>query len=272
MIQLRKQSILDVAITNNPAYEILEYIKESLADTHEKYYIVTPNPEILVYASRHKTYREVLNRARIAIPDGIGVMVAGWLLGSPFQKRIIGVDLMERICQMAAEVNRKNARKVVNIGFLGGKAGIAERVAKRLNSRYPGLGVSYAQNEWKEEDQAKNDPSGSGIKMPTAENRELSGNEMIEIDILFIAFGFPKQEDWIAKHLSTIPVRIAMGVGGAFDYISGNVNRAPKPIRRLGLEWLYRLIHEPWRWRRQLALFKFGYLVLLERFSLYKNK
>ena len=85
------------------------------------------------------------------------------------------------------------------------------------------------------------------------------------MDILFVAFGFPKQEQWIAENLDKIPVKVAMGVGGAFDYISGNVPRSPVFIRKLGLEWLFRLIIQPWRLKRQLALFKFIYLVLREK-------
>jgi len=87
------------------------------------------------------------------------------------------------------------------------------------------------------------------------------------IDLLFVAYGFPKQEEWMAEHIHNLPVQVMMGVGGAFDYISGQVPRAPRFLRKLGLEWLFRLAVQPWRLKRQLALFDFAFLVLKKRLS-----
>ncbi len=89
----------------------------------------------------------------------------------------------------------------------------------------------------------------------------------MRIDILFVAFGFPKQEEWIAKNLASLPVIAAMGVGGAFDYLSGEVVRAPRFIRRIGFEWLFRLVKQPWRLKRQKALLVFIWLVVRQRLS-----
>ena len=147
------------------------------------------------------------------------------------------------------------------MGFLGGKDGVAEKTAECLQKKYPGLRVNFAGSEWPNE---MKDEKGE------LKNREKTSHlsfliSHLSIDILFVAFGVPKQEFWISDNLEKIPVKIAIGVGGAFDYISGRVKRAPEWIQNIGLEWLYRLIREPWRLKRQLALLEFIRLVIKEK-------
>jgi N-acetylglucosaminyldiphosphoundecaprenol N-acetyl-beta-D-mannosaminyltransferase len=243
---LKKQLVLGVGITNESCDTILKYLLSSLKSSHKKFYIVTPNPEILVYATDHPRYKSILNEAKIALPDGVGVFLTGAILGSPFPERITGVDFLEKVCKASME-------EPISVGFLGGKDGIAEMTAECLKVRYPGLNVVFAGKEW---DIRANDK----WQMTNGKWQMLGGKR--EIDVLFVAFGHPKQEEWIYEHLDHLPVRVAMGVGGAFDYISGRVSRAPFMVRAVGMEWLYRLILEPWRWRRQLSLPKFVWLVL----------
>lgn len=233
---LRKNNVLGVGITCETENDILEYILWSLKSKTEKYFIVTPNPEIVLYANLHAQYKKILNEAKIALPDGIGVFLASAFLGHRLKERIAGVDFMEEICKRSVD-------QPIRVGFLGGGAGVAEITAGCLKEKYPWIKVGFAGEEWKER------------------------GSIYKLDIIFVAFGAPKQEEWIYKHLEHLPVKVAMGVGGAFDYISGNVRRAPFMIRAVGLEWLFRLAIQPWRWRRQLALPKFVRLVLRERFA-----
>jgi N-acetylglucosaminyldiphosphoundecaprenol N-acetyl-beta-D-mannosaminyltransferase len=250
---LKKDFILDVGITNETAENILEYILERLK-TGQKFYIVTPNPEIIVYANRHENFKKILNNAEISLPDGTGLFLASILMGKPFRQRIPGVNFVEEIC-------KSTVRKPISIGFLGGRAGVAQKAAECLLKKYPELNIVYISDEWRGMVNGKWQMA-NGNKKPYA----ISNKPLAEIDILFVAFGHPKQEEWIYNNLDKIPVKAAMGVGGAFDFISGEVKRAPFIIRAIGFEWLYRLVCEPWRWRRQLALIEFVKLVFRKRF------
>lgn len=189
-----------------------------------KHYIVTPNPEILVMAQKDEELKKILNAADLAIPDGVGLKLSGDIvMTTP------GIDLMEELIKMADD-------RAFTVGFLGGRDGVAKKTAECLLKKYPKLKVSFVCEE----------PG----KIPAT-------------DILFVAFGAPKQEKWIANNLGNIPVKVAMGVGGAFDYLSGRVPRAPKFIRNLGFEWMFRLIIEPWRIKRQLKLLKYLKLLMV---------
>ncbi len=267
---LDKKKLLGVGVTDATGEQILEYILQSLKKSAEKYYIVTPNPEFLVFAATSPTFKQILNDARLALCDGIGVFWAGKVLGKNFKERTTGVDLMEKLCLAVAE-------KPITVGFLGGGSKIAERTAECLKQKYPGLKVVFAGEEWSKDKFAQG-PVPPFLPV-SARSSEASFNELRavgspsrratlrSIDLLFVAFGFPKQEEWIVENLPHLPVRIAMGVGGAFDYLSGAVPRAPLFIRKIGLEWLFRLIIQPCRLKRQLALLRFVLLVLKEKLS-----
>lgn len=263
---LKKNFLLGAGITNENENKILEYLLLALK-RDEKFYIVTPNPEILVYANDHPEYKKILNGARIALPDGVGVFLGCALMSNTLKERITGVDFMEEIC-------KRCEREPITVGFLGGRHGVAELTAECLKNRYPWLDVVFAAEEWDfkiSNLKSPANPAGRQISNPKFKSKNLrvknsnAFHEPRAIDILFVAFGHPKQELWIAENLDRLPVKAAMGVGGAFDYVSGRVERAPFMIRAIGFEWLYRLIKQPWRWRRQLALGKFVWLVLKER-------
>ena len=258
---LEKKIILGVGITNATTDKILEYIITGLQKGTKKYYVVTPNPEILVLANKNLEYRKILNEARIALVDGVGIILAGKVLGKSFKQRLTGVDLLENLCERVS-------KKPITVGFLGGKGGIADKTAECLRSRYPNLKIAFVGQEWPQDSSMyqvssikynENKKSYTGIH----NTKYLILNTFI--DILFVAFGAPKQEIWISENLDKLPVRVVIGAGGAFDYVSGRVPRAPLFIRRLGFEWLFRLIVQPWRIKRQLALLEFMFLVLKEK-------
>jgi N-acetylglucosaminyldiphosphoundecaprenol N-acetyl-beta-D-mannosaminyltransferase len=246
-----KKSLLGVNITVGKKKEILEYIIRGLVELSEKYYVVTPNPEILVIAKKNLYYKKILNGAKLALPDGIGVIIAGKFMGLGLKKRITGVDLMESLCKEVAE-------KPITVGFLGAGPGIAHSTAECLAKKYPKLKVVFAQEEW--------DKNGSKLRLEEKEDK------IKTIDILFVAFGSPKQEIWIYENLNRLPVKVAIGVGGAFDFVSGKVRRAPVLLQKAGLEWLFRLIIQPWRIKRQFSLISFIYLIIKERFKVISVK
>ncbi len=237
MNNFKKINLLGISFTNATELEVLEFINTSLRDNAKKYYIVTPNPEILVIADKNPDYKRVLNEAELALADGVGVIIATRLMGNRLKQRIAGVDLLESICRYFAD-------KPVTTSYLGAGPGVAEITAERLQKKYTGLKVAWTTEEYFDELSTK------------------------KTDILFVALGSPKQELWINKNLNKLNAKIVIGVGGAFDFISGKVPRAPRFLRNIGLEWLFRLIIQPWRITRQLSLVKFIFLVIKQRFKI----
>jgi len=220
-----------------------------------KHYIVTPNPEIVVMAQKDLELKKIINNADLAIPDGVGLKLSGDIVNTT-----PGIDLMESFIKLAADLG-------LTTGFLGGRGQVAEETAERLRKKYPKLTVRYAL-EGPVIPASSVIPAKAGIYMDPESS---SGHSLWipdqvrddKVDILFVAFGPPKQEKWIAKNLDKLNVKVAMGVGGAFDYLSGRIPRAPKLMRSLNLEWLFRLIIQPWRIKRQINLLKFLLLVML---------
>lgn len=230
-----KVNVLGVKIDDISIPQIVGQVEKWL-EGKGKYYIVTPNPEIVVMAQQDLELKRIINEADLAIPDGNGLKVA-----TDIESNSPGVDVLERLVKLAAE-------KGFTVAFLGGRKRVAEKVSERLLKKYPDLIVTFAGSG------GEVDEEGRLLKLP----KELKS---LKIDLLFVAFGPPKQEKWIAKNLDKIPVRVAMGVGGSFDYLSGEIPRAPVFIRKLGFEWLFRLIIQPWRIKRQMALLEYMWLV-----------
>src|SRR6185437_773051 len=127
---MRKTKILNVGITNAAEKIVLEYLWERINNGSQKTFIITPNPEILVYASKHLDYQDKLNSADIALPDGVGLFFASGIMGDPLEERITGVDFLEMICQEAQ-------KKPISMGFLGGKDGVAVKAINCLLKEYP---------------------------------------------------------------------------------------------------------------------------------------
>jgi N-acetylglucosaminyldiphosphoundecaprenol N-acetyl-beta-D-mannosaminyltransferase len=220
--------------------ELLAHIENFIAEG-TPHQIVTVNPEFVMAARRDPEFREIINKAALAIPDGIGLLWAGYLLGQPLRERVTGSDGVARIAERAAE-------KGWRLFLLGATSGVAEETARRLVKRCPGLKVvgTYA---------------GSPATQEEAYIVDLM--HCARPDVLFVAYGHPKQDKWIARNLDQLGVPVCMGVGGAFDFIAGAQTRAPVWMQRAGLEHFYRLLRQPWRWRRQVDVYHFGLLVIL---------
>lgn len=214
--------------------------------TNDQTWIATANPEILLEAKRRPSYWQTLRQADLRLVDGAGLQLVGWLSGAS-PKRLRGADLAERLVAYAAETGW-------SVGLVGGSAGVADRAAWTLRVKYPALRVMA-------EHGGNVDAFGGG---DAANDEALHRLTMAAPDALLVAFGHPKQEEWIKRHLAELPsVKVAVGVGGTLDLWAGASKPAPKALRVLGLEWLWRLFHEPKRWLRILnavIVFPFTYL------------
>ncbi len=205
--------------------------------------IVTLGTEMVVYAQRDARYRAVINSCALSLCDTAGLLAVARRRGAQLQQRVTGADLIEHLCARAA-------RESIRIFLFGGAPGVAEEAAQVLLTRYPGLQIAGTRNGF-----------FSASESPAiAQQIRASGAQL-----LLAGMGFPKQEFWLADYLRETGCGAAIGVGGSFDVISGKVERAPASWRRLNLEWLYRLVKEPKRWRRQLALPHFVLLLAGER-------
>jgi N-acetylglucosaminyldiphosphoundecaprenol N-acetyl-beta-D-mannosaminyltransferase len=202
--------------------------------------VVTPNAEIVVAAGRHPELRDLINRSALSIPDGAGLLLAGRLLATPLREQVTGTDLCYRLAALAAA-------RGYRLFLLGAGPGVAAAAAAALRRRHPDLEVAgtFA---------GRAGPEGD------AETRAAVAAAG-RVDVLMVAYGAPRQERWIARNQAALGVPLALGVGGVFDFMSGRVPRAPAWLRRAGFDWLYRLVRQPWRWRRQLALPRFVWLV-----------
>lgn len=239
--------LLGINVTTASKEKILEYIAISLEKPQKKLFIVTPNPEIIMYARSHPDFKDIMNEADIALPDGIGATSALLLCGKGHIQRITGTDMVDDLLDYLSKRKKtesEGAKNPYKIGLFGGMPGVAEKAAECLQKKYSGIEISFASDVWEEK------------KMKDK-----------RLDILFVALGFPKQERWLFENLGKSQATIGIGVGGAFDFISGEVSRAPVFIRTIGLEWFYRLLVQPWRIKRQLALISFSLLVLKEAFG-----
>lgn len=202
--------------------------------------ICTVNPEFIVDAQRDWAFAAVLARADLCVPDGAGVLWAARRSGMHLRERVTGSDGIYHICERAA-------LRGWRVYLLGAASGVAEAAATALASRFPGLIVTgcYA-------------GSPADADWPPLQTRLRNAAP----DILFVAFGHPRQDFWIDRHRADLPAAVAIGVGGAFDFVAGIVPRAPLWMQRLNLEWLHRLLTQPWRWRRMLKLPVFVAMVL----------
>ncbi|MGB8910374.1 MAG: WecB/TagA/CpsF family glycosyltransferase [Candidatus Cybelea sp.] len=209
--------------------------------------VVTLGTEMVVHAQRDARFRAIVNESALSLCDTVGLLAVARRRGAPLRERVTGVELIERLCVCAATQG-------LPVYFLGGAQGVAQAAAATLASRFPGLCVAGTHNGYFDDDQTP----------LVVETIARSGARL-----LLAGLGSPRQEYWLAEHLRETGCGAGIGVGGSFDVIAGRIERAPRLVRRLSLEWLYRLLREPWRWRRQLALPRFVWLAALEELGFY---
>ena len=300
-MSLNAVKMLGISLTTNPKSEILEFIQKYLKSSHLPLFppsllparpivIVTPNPEQIILSQQNPYFAGFLNRADVALPDGVGLVLASRVLRyqMPNDKcqikiqRIPGVEFMEDLVQTAA-------KEGFPIALIGGRTNLAAEAFECLQAKYPGL-KGWAENAPEVEIEStnlqinKSANDKNNLRLMRNILIKQAGKDITEdyflrlarkiketnIQMVFVGLGAPKQEYFIehlAYHLSLITYhRALMSVGGSFDIIAGKVKRAPPLIRLIGFEWLWRLIREPWRWKRQLALAEFVGLVLRDKF------
>ena len=226
--------ILGVGIDKVNSQQALEKIGEFIA-SGQPHQIVTANAEIIYQASKNEKMRHVINNAQMVTADGSGVVWASRQLGEPLEQRVTGIDLVNSICEQSAKDKWK-------IYILGSAPGVAAAAAVNIRNKFPGCNIVGTHH---------------GYFNAKEEKQILAELEQLKPDVLFVALGAPKQEYWIAGHLAELGIPVGMGIGGSMDVLSGNVKRAPKWMQKMSLEWLYRLLIQPTRFKRVLALPKF---------------
>jgi N-acetylglucosaminyldiphosphoundecaprenol N-acetyl-beta-D-mannosaminyltransferase len=205
--------------------------------------IYTPNSEIVMMAQNDEELKEVIYDADLVVPDGVGLIYASRIHNLGLTERVAGIELMERMLKFCHSTKK-------SIYLLGAKEEVVKLAAERIHESYNNIEIKgYHSGYYDQENELKIIDEINELKP----------------DILFVAFGAPKQEKWIHKHKKILNCKVAMGVGGSFDIMSGTVKRAPKLFRNTGFEWLYRLMTNPTRFVRMLALPHFLIKVLLER-------
>ncbi len=221
----------------------------AMFDEPRMHLVTTPNPEMLVLAAKDERFRQALRKADLAVPDGIGLLYVARLKGERLPERVSGADFAYDIAAIAAERN-------AGLFLLGGDPGSAEKAADALRARHPGIRIVGAMRGGK----VGKDAEGNPLTDPSV----LEAVRAAAPEVLFVAFGHGKQERWITSAAASLPsVRLAMGVGGTLDFLAGAVPRAPSWLRKAGLEWLWRLIIQPWRIGRiWTAVFVFPFLAL----------
>jgi len=226
-----KAEILGCHIDIIDKHQALEKINEMIS-AKKGGQVITLNAEIAFQAQKDEKLRNLINGADLVTPDGIGVIWGGRQLGYDFPERVTGIDLMVSLCQKAAAMGWK-------VFLFGAAPGVAEAAAQSLSKQFPGLAVVGCRHGYFKDDESREIAREIGVLQP---------------DVLFVALGAPKQEYWIKEQREVMKIPLCMGVGGSFDVIAGIKSRAPGWAIRLNLEWLYRLLAEPSRWKRQLAL------------------
>ncbi|NMA65497.1 MAG: WecB/TagA/CpsF family glycosyltransferase [Clostridiaceae bacterium] len=237
-----------VKINNLTMEEALDFTM-SMLENNSPGRIYTPNSEIIMQAYRDEELKSILNDADILVADGAGVVLASRILNKNLKEKVSGIDLVKRIF--------KNTKKrPISFFILGGKPGVPEKAAINIYSEYPKAKiVGYHHGYFKEE------------QIPEIiENINKS-----KAEVLLVGLGAPKQEKWIHEHYKQLSCKVIMGVGGTIDVFAGTATLAPEFIRKAGLEWLYRLIKQPSRYKRMLDLPRFMILTLKTKLNQKSN-
>lgn len=218
------------------------YLTEAVR-AREPHQVITANPIMVMTALENPAYLEIMKSAELVVPDGTGVVWAANYCHEPVAERVAGFDLLHELLHEGESYGWK-------VYLLGSTAEVIRETASRLQTKYPGIVIAGYHD---------------GFFGPEEDEEIITGIIKTRPDLLFVARGADSQEPWIAKYKSRLNIPVMMGVGGSFDVISGKSKRAPIVFQKLRAEWLYRLLKEPTRYKRMLALPKFAVKVLRDK-------
>lgn len=241
---MSKVNVLGVLIDSVTMDEAVAQIT-TFVEEKGPHLVVTANPEMVMGARSDQLLEEILQRAQLVVADGVGVVWASRMLGKGVPQRVPGIELMESVLAQAAELGWR-------VFLLGGEEGVADKASDAMREAFPGLNIVGTHHGF----------FGPGDEEETLLQTIKDSNP----HVLLIALGVPRQEKWAAAHLAELKIPVAMGVGGSFNVWAGVDKRAPLWVRKIHLEWLYRLIRQPWRIGRVMVLPKFVVLVFVEWF------
>lgn len=222
---MNRVNVLGVDIDNLTLNEAVDKAL-SLISEHRCAYMVTPNPEIVMAAWDDPKVSKAIENADLVIPDGVGVMQAARILGTPLREHMPGIDA-------ATEIIKRLASRGGSVFLYGARPGVAEKAAERMKQRFPGLVICGTNDGYGNDDGAV-----------------VSKINAAKPDFVMVCLGVPKQELWMAKHAAKLDAGLMAGLGGTIDVFSGQAKRAPLIWQKLSLEWLYRCFEEPKRFRK----------------------
>lgn len=241
--------IFGIDIDNLTLEEVMEILERELS-REELFTIATPNTEIAMEGKNNKDYVNLINSFDLVVPDGIGLIYASKIRKLPLKERVTGFDI-------SIELLKLGRKKEINLYILAGKPGISEKAAENVEKEYPGISVVGNRN---------------GYFNKEEEDSIIEEINKTNPDIIFVGLGFPKQEDFINRNREKISGKIIIGNGGVTDILAGVNKRAPDIFIKLNLEWFYRLLQEPSRITRQIAIPKFIFNVLINRDSVMRGE
>ncbi len=239
--------IFGVRIHNTTLMEVTNLLREYLKGDKLSV-IYTPNTEIVMAAKDDQRLKELLNRADLVIPDGIGLIYGSKIKKKPLKERVTGFDTSMKLLNIANENS-------YSIFLLGGKDGVSKIAAENIKKDYPNIQIAGYQHGYFK-------GSHLGLVDTEEEKEILNTINKLNPDIIFVGLGFPMQEKWIDANKDILNSRVIIGNGGVMDILAGNSKRAPEIYQKFGLEWFYRLMQNPSRIKRQLVIPKFMLQVL----------
>lgn len=217
---------------------------KSRIDEEKQTFIVTANPEIVEYARVHEDYRSMILQADYIVPDGVGIIIASKIMNKPLKERVTGFDMMHEFFKM-------ETKRPLRVYMLGAEEEVIQKAAKKVKEMYPSVELVGFHNGFFD-----------------LEDEEMAeGIAALEPDIILLGMGFPRQEKWIMKYRAKFRKGVFIGIGGSFDVLAGKLNRAPDIWIKLNIEWLYRLIQQPSRWKRMIVLPVFLLRVIKQRIT-----
>lgn len=240
-LQMKQVTIMGVPFLHTDQQSFVSLLEQRI-QLKEKTFVITANPEIVMKANEDTEFMDYIQKATYITADGIGVVKAAQILHTPLPGRVTGYDTMIQLLEVADDKGYK-------IFLFGAKGETLHKTIQTISTNYPNIQIVGSHNgyfDWDNNDIAETIAS-------------------LKPDITFVALGVPRQEKWIAENIVAFETGIFIGVGGSFDVIAGTVKRAPIFWQKLNLEWLYRLLKQPSRWKRMLALPQFAIRVFKQK-------